>query len=546
MFPGGTGTGAGDTSGAPGWMGVPSAAFGNMLQPSGWIGTPSDIGLPLLQAFGFPFPVFPHWDIPAGTSGNVYYVDSAAGSNTAPYDTWAKAATTLATIAAIDIAGDTIYVASTHAESTAGAVTLTWAGTATAPTRIICADKTSGQPPTIIATGATVTTTGNNGITVNSSGAVVDVYGIAFIAGSGASGTANITSGNNTYAEQCSFQIASTSVSSTISTNTGTWRSCSVKFAAAAQIINISANHLWSGGSLLSGGTSPTALISVAALAAFAPVEDIDLTNASSTINLSSGASSGAVLRMRKIKTPASWSGSLNSSGQARNQISELVNVDNTGTNYTYHRMTQFGDVYQETTLVRTGGSSDGTTPLSWKMVSLAASGVFPIAALVSGELRTPFVPVVGQPVTLTVEVLHDNVSPLRDSDFWIEVRYATDSGDPLGAIASSAKASVLAQPTTLPVGVGSANWTTTGMTAPNSQKVSVTFTPQLKGPCYITFFLTKASYTVYVDLRPTITVAGNTIPTGQQSMSEDGSYVNDGFWGPGQGLQQIDEGIAA
>ena len=48
-----------------------------------------------------------------------YYVDSA-GSNTAPYDTWAKAANALATIAAIDVAGDTIYCASTGSETSAG------------------------------------------------------------------------------------------------------------------------------------------------------------------------------------------------------------------------------------------------------------------------------------------------------------------------------------------------------------------------------------------------------------------------------------------
>lgn len=36
----------------------------------------------------------------------VYYVDPA-GSNTAPYDTWAKAATALQTVADIVVAGDT-------------------------------------------------------------------------------------------------------------------------------------------------------------------------------------------------------------------------------------------------------------------------------------------------------------------------------------------------------------------------------------------------------------------------------------------------------
>ena len=45
-----------------------------------------------------------------------YYVDSAAGSNTSPYDTWAKAATALPTITAIVGAGEVSYVASTHSK----------------------------------------------------------------------------------------------------------------------------------------------------------------------------------------------------------------------------------------------------------------------------------------------------------------------------------------------------------------------------------------------------------------------------------------------
>jgi hypothetical protein len=62
------------------------------------------------------------------------------GSNTAPYETWAKAATTFATGVGATAAGDTVWVAKDHSES--GTVTATGAGTMTAPIHIYSVDRT--------------------------------------------------------------------------------------------------------------------------------------------------------------------------------------------------------------------------------------------------------------------------------------------------------------------------------------------------------------------------------------------------------------------
>ena len=55
------------------------------------------------------------------------YVRSTDGNNADNGSTWALAKATIAGAAAIDAAGDTVFVSDAHAESTAGAVTLTFA-----------------------------------------------------------------------------------------------------------------------------------------------------------------------------------------------------------------------------------------------------------------------------------------------------------------------------------------------------------------------------------------------------------------------------------
>jgi hypothetical protein len=115
------------------------------------------------------------------------YVDSAAGNDANGGTTWADAKATLAGIDAIDTTGDTIYVAQTHSETTAAAVTYAFAGTVALPTRIICGDK-GAQPPTTLSTAAVIATTGNtSGITIGVTSGYF--YGMTFDVAQGGNGT---------------------------------------------------------------------------------------------------------------------------------------------------------------------------------------------------------------------------------------------------------------------------------------------------------------------------------------------------------------------
>lgn len=433
----------------------------------------------------------------------IYYVDSAAGSNTAPYDTWAKAAILLETIAAIDAAGDTIYVAHTHAETSAFSPALSWAGTIASPTTIICADKTSGAPPATLATSATITTTGNSSLTpaTNTGQASVYFYGISFIAGSGASGTANInltSTGGLVIYESCSFQVATTSATSSVAvTGVVKFKSCTVKFANAGQVIglNNTAALFVAGGSLLSGGTSPTALLKTNSAGGFARVEAFDLSNASAGINLvSNAAATGALIGFHNCKLPSSWSGALCSAAPGSGWQFQTNNVDATGTNSRIIMMSAYGTLTNESTLIRPSGANDGANGLSWKVVTTA-----------DAKYQSPFITgefviwndATGSSKTITVEILHDNATALKDNEVWVEAEYLGSSAAPLGTTLNDSSSML---------GVGtnqsssSATWTTTGMSNPNTQKLEVTFTPQTKGFIHVRVHVAKASYTLYVD----------------------------------------------
>lgn len=162
---------------------------------------------------------------------------------------------------------------------------------------------------------------------------------------------------------------------------------------------------------------------------------------------------------------------------------------------YDFWEKSPQGVVEDETTIIRTGGASDGTTGISCKMVS-SAGCVENIIALES-------IPITGwtsstTEKTFTVEFVHDSATALQNDEIWMELEYPANNTDGLGAIAKS-KCAVLGTPADTTD--SSETWTTTGLTNPNTRKLSVTVTPGKAGPICARVYLAKASTTVYVDL---------------------------------------------
>ena len=210
---------------------------------------------------------------------------------------------------------------------------------------------------------------------------------------------------------------------------------------------------------------------------------------------------SGKVI-IRNSKLPASWTGALWSAAQTKPGMSaEMYNTDSGDTNYRIWLENWVGSTKTETTIVRSGGANDGTTTISWKMVS-NSNAEYPLLALKSPEI-VKWNDTVGSSITATIEIVTDNVT-LTDAECWIEIQYLGNSGFPVSVFVNDAKADILA--TAANQGSSSVTWTTTGLGTPVKQKLSVTFTAEEKGFLHAIVHLAKASTTVYVDPLLTIT----------------------------------------
>lgn len=444
------------------------------------------------------------------------YARSTDGNNADSGATWALAKANIGSLALA--AGDTGFVSQNHAETGAASITLALAGTLATPSRILCGND-AAEPPTALATTGVASATGANTITVSGHGYM---YGLALKAGSGsASGSVQIllgwTAGEVQIFENCAFWIEGTAAGSSIQAgrdngaapSTLRWRNCDVKFANTGQGLLLgSADFHWRGGSILSGSSAITRLFNAEnTRAAQCTLDGVDLSNAATGLVLVTNSTSRAVKYVfRNCKLPASWSGSIFTSAPNVGTRGEMRNCDSADTNYRLWVEDYAGSIKSETTIIRTGGASDGTTGLSWKMAS-SANAEFPTHLLESPEIEI-WNDTTGASKTVTVEIVHDSAGAgsggkFQDDEIWLQVQYYGTSGFPLGAHITDCKADVLA--TAANQADSTETWTTTGLAGPVKQALSVTFTPQEKGQFVVRVVVAKASKTVYVCPKATV-----------------------------------------
>jgi hypothetical protein len=432
-----------------------------------------------------------------------YYVRSTDGDNADDGSTWALADADLHT--PTKAAGDTVYVSDNHAQSTSTSITIATAGTLAAPTKILCVDD-SAEPPTALATTGTVTTTTNAFIAITGS---CYVYGLSFFSGTGGSASCYILMNSGTAVfKNCSFQNVNTQAGNTIAVGSTsgsafyrcTWEDCTVKFSAVGQRVAIQqALFEWHGGSVLSGGTTPTNMFAIGGNGAVADIAGVDFSNLATTFNMFAGGAHAAKAVVRDCKLPTGWTGVLGvPTGPA--QRFEMYNCDSGDTNYRLWISDYAGSIRDETTIIRTGGASDGTTGISWKMVTLA-DAEYPVVQLQSPEI-VQWNETTGSSLTATIEIVHDSMgagsgSKFQDDEIWLEVMYLGTSGNPLGTWITDCKADVLAAAANQTD--SSETWTTTGLTTPVKQKLSVTFTAQEKGFIHARVVMAKAGKTAYI-----------------------------------------------
>jgi len=429
-----------------------------------------------------------------------YYVKSTA-TGTADGLSWANAFLTLAAAAAVDAAGDTIYVSQAHNETSAAAVTLSFAGTDASPVRVICAND-AAEPPTAVATGAVVATTGANAIRVYGN---VYMEGIRLKAGNGNNVISlylnNLAGNYRQHYVNCELYLGDTNTGGAISVgltdelHETTFTNCTFRLSTVGQKITLNNKVVIKGGGVTSGTPAITPFFSTATGGSTvdALVEGFDFSVLSTSFGIVAAPSRSGSYVIRGCTMPASWSGNLISGAITNAAIRiALYDCDNTTADWLHWVEDYSGQIKAETVLVRTGSLA----PYSLKMATNAkANEAF--GPLKSNEIflavGTP-----GSAQTATFEILHDSVTNLTDGEIWVEVEYRDTSGSRRSVEITDHRATLLT--TAADQTTSSATWTTTGLTNPNKQKLAVTFTPQVAGYSVARIVLAKPSKTVYVD----------------------------------------------
>lgn len=407
---------------------------------------------------------------------------------------WADAYVTLVAAFTGSVAGDRIFVAHNHAETQATAMTLTSPGTLASPVQIICANSAGTVPPVSadLATTATISTTAASAITF---AGVAYCRGIIFSAGDAAN-SASITAGAGAVFWRhrlCAFKLNNTNAASVIRTTNSTtshaeWDNCTVQFGATGQGMSPGGSWVWKNTpTAVAGATFPTNLFS-ANTGAICQVHGVDLSALAGTLvgasfNITTG---NIIFENCKIHASATIGGTPAALGVKI----RAVNCDSGGTNYKFFKADYTGTESTETTIIRTGGASNGTTGVAKKIITTAnAEWVAPFECF---PIRI-WNDVVGS-VTVTVYGISNGGAVPNNDDVWMDVEYLDDSGSPLGSVATTGKADILA--------TNAANTTDTSTWGGSTSKfkMATTITPAQKGYMAITVKAAAASLTFYID----------------------------------------------
>lgn len=403
-------------------------------------------------------------------------------------------------------AGDnTIYMVPGHTENIVAENVLYIPATNTpaTPFKVICAT-TAATPPTTVAETAVVNVTGSGSVSFRRS---AYRYGITYNLGSGSATNqfSSYTSGEyfQLVFEKCATVMAGTSSSSDFFFGPATSKYCDIKFIEhrfklgdTFQEMRIGGNIVVIGGSVDATGAIPTALVLATSDSPGAikfvgtDIASTGTWTGKALVDVSGTQRLDAFFYDCKIAASAAITAGTYS-GPSGSRV-KVVNSTTDTTMFRYFDECYMGKVVDEKTIVRTGGGTQGSVPVSFKMTSTNSSWAYPLELELFVTNETT-----GVAKTLTVEIVHDSTTALTDGDIGLDVMVRNTASVASTTLIRDLKASILAVAANQET--STAGWTTTGLTNPNKQKMSVTFTPQVKGIMTVKIRLNKPSKTVYV-----------------------------------------------
>lgn len=401
-------------------------------------------------------------------------------------------------------ADNDVYIKSSHAETTSGAITYSAAAsTSAAPMRILCHNG-AAYPPVAgnLTTGATLTSTAAS-ITIS-----ISAYfeGLTFT--TPGAGTGFLINSTNFYAQfrNCVFSHAnsgSTTIQFGSASGTGGFielDNCSCNFGNIANNIGfLQATVIWKNSTFFfAGSTIPTTLISFNSTVAHTYLEmrGVDLSAAGSGKTLFGAvANLSGLFRLVECKLNASVTVAATPSIPLYRY--ELINCDSGATNYRNEIYDYTGTLTTELTIVLTGGAVNGVTPIAWKIVTTAnCQFTYPFECFPISIWNAT----TGSPKTLTIQGIWGGGAVPNNDDIWVEVEYLGSSTSPVTSFISDAKATVLT------TGVGQDAGTGTWGGSTTKFALAVTFTPQLAGVVMARVKAGAAAATFYIDPKIVLT----------------------------------------
>jgi len=412
-------------------------------------------------------------------------------------------------------AGDTSWVADNHSYIAGANYTVLPLGTSASPSKIICFDHTTGNNPPLTAdlrTGA-VDGAGAFAYVFGNGTGVVYGYGVTSKSGSGSTVANNAISPIYGCFENWTFQNANTSGSGVtkfgIANSAGgaielinpTWNN-----SATSNSFSFTGGNFHSRGGSLTGSV-PTTLFGAGGsqLPTYFIMEGFDASIMGSGKNLCAGFAPAVNAQLLNWKLGTSVGVMSSAPTAMHNARIDLISSDSTTNASRCERYTYEGTLTTETTIVATGGATDGTTPYSWKVVTNANPepyfGYFETFEL--AELNVISGSFSNSSMTATVEIVNDGTT-LQNIEIWLEAQYINGASVPLCILASSGPADILAAGSN--IATSTAAWTTTGITTPVTQKMQVTFTPAMNGIIRFVVKVAKVSKTIWIDPKVTLT----------------------------------------
>ncbi|MDD1778539.1 MAG: hypothetical protein LUQ65_10260 [Candidatus Helarchaeota archaeon] len=399
----------------------------------------------------------------AGTSGAAEPAWPASGTVAEGPDTlvwttrnpndgvWANASCILHYILnhAATVAGDFVYIHEAHNEQTnlAAQYIINSPGILSNPIKIICVDKADDS----LSTGAIVENlyTGTAAMSFRGYGYS---YGVNYVCDAD-----HIYINNATYNTFWIFEGNGTDVltiqasGKSIIFGTGSTYSDSLKiingninFAYANNYISLYYGYMffeWEGGSIIAPNGVTKLFSNTGTSTLNVSIRDVDLSQMSSGV-ISSQIVDASEFRLFNIniercKFPSTegfipFAGDIPANANSMFNRFRCHHCSSANRTYDFFEKDYFGEVEDETVIVRSGGASDGTTPQSWRMST-------------HGNPLDGYLPFKSPPIvtwcpyavskTFTIEGVYDSATNIQDDEIWMELECPANNTDGLGIV---------------------------------------------------------------------------------------------------------------